>query len=305
MRAHKARTVRHFSGAFAAVAALVLAGCGASDTDSAAPGGGGSVSVEADPAIAEMLPADIKTKGKLTVATEGAYPPFELFDTDGKTLIGVDPELATAIAQVMGLEVDLVNVKFDSIIPGLQAKRYDIGMAAFGDTEDREKVVDFVTYFNGGTSLLVPAGNPQNISLDDMCGRSIAIQKGTIYESDVVPHFQDQCQSEGEEPLVESVYPGQPETILAVGNGRADFTMSDYASLVYVADQASGKFEVIPEQYDPIPWGVAVPKGTGMAEPVQAALEKLMADGTYDEILKKWGVESGAIESPEINAAKG
>lgn len=284
-----------------ALAVMMLAACGGGDASSSSS----QAVPKGDPDVIKLLPADIKSSGKLTVATEGAYPPFEMFDTDGKTLLGVDPEIATAIAGEMGLKIDLVNVKFDSIIPGLQAKRYDMGTAAFGDTKEREKVVDFVTYFQGGTGLLVPEGNPQDISLDAMCGRRAAIQKGTIYESDVVPHFQDECKSAGKPAISEAVYPGQPETVLAVGNGRADFTMSDYASLVYVAKQSKGKFEVLDEQYDPIPWGVALPKGTKMAAPVKAALENLIENGKYAAILKKWGVQQGAIKAPAINSAKG
>ena len=252
-----------------------------------------------------MVPAAIRSSGKLTIATEGAYPPFELFATDNKTLIGVDPELGTALAQVMGLRANLVNVKFDAIIPGLQAKRYDVGMAAYGDTKVREKVVDFVTYFKGGSSLLVPAGNPKKLTLATVCGYKVAVQKGSIYESTVVPELNSNCTAAGKSAISIEVFPGQPEATLAVSSGRVDATISDFAPMAYTAKQSHGKFDVIPEQYKPIPWGVAMPKDSGLAQPMLAAMKKLMADGTYLQILKKWDVTSGAITDPAINAAVG
>lgn len=285
------------------MAMLLLAACGGATQEQTQASTASSPSAASE--LTALLPADKKASGKLTVATEGAYPPFEMFDKDGKTLIGVDPELATAVAGVLGLKVELVNVKFDAIIPGLQAKRYDMGLAAFGATAERQKVVDFVTYFQGGTSLLFPAGNPKGITLTTMCGKRLAIQKGTIYESAVVPEFQARCKAEGKPAIVESVFPGQPETILAVSAGRADVTISDFAPLAYSAKQSNGKFDVLDEQYKPIPWGIALPKDSGMAKPVLAAVKKLMADGTYAQILKRWDVEAGAIKTPAINSAKG
>lgn len=275
---------------------VTVSSSAAADTKSASP-------VATDASIAAMVPAAVRKSGRLTIATEGAYPPFELFAADNKTLIGVDPELGVALATVMGLKPNLVNVKFDAIIPGLQAKRYDVGMAAYGDTKVREKIVDFVTYFRGGSSILLPKGNPKKLTLTTLCGKRLAVQKGTIYESATVPELTKKCTAAGEPAIVSSTYPGQPEAILAVSSGRADATISDFAPMSYVAKNSKGKFEVLPQQYETIPWGIASPKGSGLAKPLQAALKKLMADGTYDRVLKKWEVTSGAIKDPVINGA--
>lgn len=294
---------------------LLLTACGSSGGTSgqAAPGGGSAASgasssssstaLGKDDAIAAMVPASIRSSGKLTIATEGAYAPFELFASDNKTLIGVDPELGTALAQVMGLKANLVNVKFDSIIPGLQAKRYDVGMAAFGDTKVREKVVDFVTYFKGGSSLLVPAGNPKKLTLETLCGHKVAVEKGSIYESSVIPDLTATCKSAGKGAISTEVFPGQPEATLAVSSGRVEATISDFAPMAYTAKQSNGKFDVLPEQYKPIPWGIAMPKDSGLAQAMLAAVKKIMSQGAYQQILQKWDVTSGAITDPAINAA--
>jgi polar amino acid transport system substrate-binding protein len=132
--------------------ALLGAGCGDSDDNgtttsaseqkTATPG----INVAKDPTIAAAVPESISSKGTLTVAADATYPPDEFIAPDGKTVIGMDADLAKAIGQVMGLKVDVQNITFDSIIPGLAANKYDLGMSSFTDTKEREQTVDFVTY---------------------------------------------------------------------------------------------------------------------------------------------------------------
>lgn len=288
--------------------ALLLAACGGGPATTPTSGGGGAAvpSVEVAPtsrdeAIAAMVPEAVRSKGTFTVATEGTYPPFELYAEDNTTLIGVDPDLAAAVAGVMGLKVEFVNTKFDSIIPGLQAGRFDAGWASFGATAERQKVVDFVTYFQGGSTILFPAGNPLGLAIDNLCGRKLAIQKGTTYESDTVPQLDKACTDAGLPGIEGSVFPAAPETLLAVSSGRADATISDLAPLAYAAKNSNGKFEVQEEQLNTIPWGIALAKDSELAEPLLAAVKKIMETGTYAEILDKWEVRNGAITDPVVN----
>lgn len=293
--------------------ALLLSACGGTSKSSGSastpsPGTSSasapaSAAVAKDAAIAASVPADIKAKGKLTFATEGTYPPFELFEADNKTLTGVDPELARAVSAVMGLQAEFVNTKFDSIIPGLQARRFDVGMASFGDTPAREKIVDFVTYFKGGSTILVPKGNPKGLAITSLCGTRLAVQKGSTYESDVVPGLIKTCTTAGKPPINVSIFPDAPSTVLAVSSNRADSTISDLAPLAYVAAQSKGKFDVLEQQYQTIPWGATMLKGSPLAQPFRAAMQKLMDSGAYTAVLTKWGVTSGAIKTSKVNDA--
>ena len=173
--------------AFAAV--TVAAGCGSSNNDNssstaaktATPG----FNVQTDPTIAAQVPANIKSSGHLTVAADATYAPDEFIAPDGKTVIGMDADLAKAIAQVMGLQATVQNIPFDSIIPGLDAGKYDLGMSSFTDTLDREKTVDFVTYATAGSSFYVDAsGGPSIATLDDLCGHKVGAEKGTTQADD-------------------------------------------------------------------------------------------------------------------------
>src|SRR5213075_302848 len=119
------------------------------------------------------------------VAADASYAPNEFIGSNGKTVEGMDADLAKALASVMGLKADVKNQTFDSIIPGLSAKKYDLGMSSFTDTKAREKVVDFVTYFSAGTSFYVKAqGGPTINTLADLCGHSVGVERGTTQATD-------------------------------------------------------------------------------------------------------------------------
>ena len=248
-----------------------------------------------------MVPAKIRQAGELKVATGSGYPPFEFYGTDNKTLIGVDPEIMQALGAVMGLKVTLTDLKFDAIIPGLQSARFDAASAAMSVTPVRNKVVDFVSYFSGGTSLIVKTGNPAKLTLQNLCGHKVAVEKGTIYADDYLPDFSKACTAAGNKDITVDVYPDQPQATLALSSGRDDASMSDYGPLAYIAQQAKGQFDVLQENYKPSLYGIALPKGSTLATALQAALKKIIANGTYKTILTKWQVQAGAISDPTIS----
>src|SRR5947209_3984041 len=143
------------------VCLLAIAGCGSSKKSSSASSTS-TPSASANPTIAGEVPAAIKSKGTLSVAADASYAPNEFIGPNGHTVVGMDADLANALAQVMGLKASVVNTSFDSIIPGLAAKKYDLGMSSFTDTKEREKTVDFVTYYEAGSSFFEKAkGGPK------------------------------------------------------------------------------------------------------------------------------------------------
>ena len=292
--------------AFAAV--TVAAGCGSSNNDNGSTNGGGtltaaSFSVQADPAIAGQVPADIKSNGSLSVAADATYAPDEFIASDGKTVIGMDADLAKAIAQVMGLTANVQNIPFDSIIPGLAAGKYDLGMSSFTDTKDREKTVDFVTYATAGTSFFVQAsGGPNIATLDDLCGHKVGAEKGTTQADDATAQSK-KCTDAGKPAVSVSVFPDENGVNLALSSGRIDVAMADTPPAEYAVKQSDGKFKISGSSYGNAPYGIAMAKDSGLQQPVLAAVKALMADGTYKKILDYWGVSADAISNPTINGA--
>src|SRR5205823_9715426 len=120
--------------------------------------------------VSAEVPATIKKQGTLTVASDASYAPNEFIGPNGRTVVGMDPDLMSALAAVMGLKVKVVNATFDAILPGMQAGKFDIGASSFTDTKEREKTVDFVTYLAVGEAFLTKAqGGPKVTTLPDLC----------------------------------------------------------------------------------------------------------------------------------------
>jgi polar amino acid transport system substrate-binding protein len=245
----------------------------------------------------------IRAKKTLTVGSDATYPPMEFIASDGHTVIGVDPDLGHALGKVMGVKFNFVNASFDTIIPGLQSGKYGLGMSSFTDTKARQKVLDFVTYFLAGTSFYVKAkGGPTILSLAGLCGHSVAAERGTTEATDAATQ-NTKCKKAGKPGVTVQVYPDQNSTNLAVSSGRAQVGMADSPVAAYIVKQSHGQFKVTGKAYGTAPYGIAIPKKSGLAKPILSALKKLMANGTYLKILKKWGIQAGAISNPKINGA--
>jgi polar amino acid transport system substrate-binding protein len=239
----------------------------------------------------------------LNVATEAQYAPNEFIAPDGHTVIGMDADLISAIAAEMGLKTNLINSNFETIIPGLAAGRYDLGVSSFTDTKEREKTVDFVTYYSAGISFYAKTSANTGVSkISDLCGKTVAVEKGTT-ELEEATKQNGKCTKEGKKAVNVLSFPGQNPVNLAIASGRAELGMVDSPVAAYQIKKTGGQFKLIGESYGFAPYGIAVPKNSGMATPILAALKALMANGTYGQILTKWGIQSGAISTPKINGA--
>lgn len=290
-----------------ALTVLALAGCGSSSssTSSSTTTPATTPTATADASIAAQVPAAIKSKGTLNVATEAQYAPNEFIAPDGHTVIGMDPDLVTALATVMGLKTTYINSNFETIIPGIAAGRYDMGASSFTDTKERQKTVDFVDYYKAGISFYAKtSANPGVTKLADLCGKTVAVEKGTV-ELEEATKQSSACTKEGKKAVTVLSFPGQNPVSLAVASGRAELGMADSPVVAYQIKQNGQAFKLIGESYGFAPYGLALPKNSPLAQPMLAALKKLMAGGQYLKILEKWGIQSGAISEAEakINGA--
>jgi polar amino acid transport system substrate-binding protein len=283
------------------LAAVLITGCGSSSsttqktTSTPATAKVGS--------IAAQVPAKVKAKGTYIVASDATYPPDESIASDGHTVVGMDADLVKALGAIMGLKVNVTNATFDSIIPGLQAAKYDMGASSFTDTKARQKVVDFVTYFSAGTSFYTKAQGGTSISsLAALCGHTVAVEATTTEQTDAAAQAK-KCKATGKPAVNVQVYKTQTEVNLAVQSGRAQVGMADSPVAAYAVKQSNGLLKLVGQPYGTAPYGLALPKGNGMTKPVLAAVKALMADGTYAKILAKWGLTPGAITNPTINGA--
>ena len=289
------------------LAILALAGCGSSSSSSSSSTASTSTSTAitapANAAVEAKVPAAIKSKGTLDVATEAQYAPNEFLAPDGHTVIGMDADLVTALAETMGLKVKFTNANFEAIIPGLAGGRYDLGASSFTDTKEREKTVDFVDYFKAGISFYAKStSNPGVSTLADLCGKTVAVEKGTVEQEESEAQSK-KCTKEGKKSVTVLSFPGQNAVNLAISSGRAEVGMADSPVVAYQIKQSNGGFKLVGKTYGFAPYGMAIPKTTGMTQPVYEALKALIANGVYTKILEKWGTQEGAITAPTINGA--
>ena len=141
-------------------------------------------------------------------------------------------------------------------------------------------------------------GRRVTVSID---GRRIGAPRWKeSYADQYLPGFSQACTDAGQEAVTVDTYPDQPQATLALSSGRADATISDVGPLAYVAQQSEGRFEVLDANYQPAPYGLALPKGSELGPAVEAAVRALVADGTYAAVLERWDVQAGAVDDPVL-----
>ncbi|MER8008817.1 ABC transporter substrate-binding protein [Streptomyces sp. NPDC094149] len=298
-------------GAIAVAGTLILTGCG----DQTDKGSSSSESASSSSApLASKLPADIRKAGVIKVGSDIAYPPVEYME-NGKA-VGIDPDIADALGKQLGVKFQFENGKFDNLIVGLQAKRFQVLMSAMNDTKDRQngidsdtgkKVgngVDFVDYFTAGTSILVQKGNPKGIkSLDDLCGKVVALQKGTTSEG-IAKAQSKKCTKDGKKAINLQTFDTDPEALLRLKQGASVADLNDFPVAAYNAKTSGGgkDFEVVGDQIEAGPYGIAVSKGdTQLRDALQAAMTAIIKNGDYQKIMQKWNVTQGAVTESKIN----
>jgi polar amino acid transport system substrate-binding protein len=288
---------RAWLGVVGALAITVsMAGCGGSTSSG---GGAPAPSTAVDSALAVKVPASIKSAGTINIGTDSTYAPSEFLDTDGKTVIGFDVDVFNAVAGKLGLKTNWQSAKFDDIIPGVGSGKYNIGVSSFTINADRMKQVTMVSYFNAGTQWAAKAG--ASVDPDNACGKKIAVQTATVQVDDLTARSK-KCTDAGKPAITVEPYQAQSDATSAVVSGKDEAMLADSPVCAYAVKQTNGQLALVGKIYDSAPYGYVLPKdqadfGGAIADAVKA----LIADGTYQKILDKWGVTAGAITSPAVN----
>ncbi|WP_030947418.1 ABC transporter substrate-binding protein [Streptomyces sp. NRRL S-646] len=305
------RTRRQLFAAFTLItsATLVLTACGSGSDDSTSTAGTSARAdeiptidvvsgVHKDEASAELLPSGTTS---LTVAySVGGTPPGTTYLDDGKTLTGQDVDFANAVAKVLGLRLKSGQASFEAILPALDSGKYDFGASNFGVTDERRKTIDFVTYINDGQGFATRKDSKLSkvTDLKQLCGLNVATGAGTTFEA-TLEENKKICTTAGKKPYKVQTYNETGAIWSSLQQGRSDVVMSTINGLRYaVAQQQGVKFL---NEYHRLDVGFAFKKGTKLAPAFQSAVNRLIADGTYEKILKKWGTTGSAITKSQIS----
>jgi polar amino acid transport system substrate-binding protein len=250
--------------------------------------------------VAPAMGADDIKAGSITNS-----PPMISYASDGTTLQGAIVDLAAAMSRNMGRTIVFESIPFKGLLPAMEAKRIDITFTLMNDTPEREKVIDFVDFFNLGTMLLIRKGNPEHVErLETLCGKTVSTVQGSTQVA-LVDETNAKCRAAGKTPIENLQYAQPSDARLQVQTGHVAAFLGNTPVMVYLAKTAGDGtvFDVVRDhEYQPVPLGIGVAKSnTSLRDALKKSLDALIADGTYRKILAKHGVESGAVTSATIN----
>ncbi|MFT4213930.1 MAG: ABC transporter substrate-binding protein [Microbacterium sp.] len=285
------------------VVASMLGGCSETASDSATDAATGDV----DSALYEMLPQSVKDAGKVVIASDASFGPPWVFHPEEtpEEWAGIDVDMANHLfEEVFGIEVEYMEMPFDGIIPALKAGKFDVVVNGMTASAERQEQIDQVYVINSNTAIVVAEGNPKGVTeFEDLCGLVAATISGTN-ELGLLEDLAAECPAD--EPLEILTFPTATAQTLAITSGRADATLGGYATFKYLADNDLPSFDGLElldviVQSNPLGYGSSK-SAPEMGEAIEAGMNVMIEDGSYQEILDKWGVGDAAVDQAVLNA---
>jgi polar amino acid transport system substrate-binding protein len=258
--------------------------------------------------IAALVPDAVRRNGKLTIGVGAAgsgFPPLAFTATDNKTLIGNEPDIAVAVAGVLGLEPDLQNTSWENLFIGLDSGKYNLGVSNITVTEERKQKYDFVTYRLDNLAFEAKKGVGWKVTgPKDVAGKTIAVGSGTNQEK-ILVEWSKQDEKDGLKPVNIKYYQTNQATWLALGSGQIDAYLGPNPGAAYHVAVA-GDTEII-GTYSGAGAGLqgkialTTKKDNGLVKAYAAALDELIRSGDYGKILARWNLSNEAVTAAEVN----
>jgi polar amino acid transport system substrate-binding protein len=286
-----------------AIAALT-AGCSGSG---GSPSAGAPSTGPGDAALVDLLPDDIKSAGEVKVGINAIFPPMEYKEPGKSELSGFDVDLADAIGAVLGIKVVYDDQEFDQLINSVTTGRVDMVISGMSDNKKRQEKLDFIDYFNSGTQVFTLKSLEDEIKgLEDLSGKTVALSASTDYVTTLKDWSDENLVANGKAPIEILAVDSSASARLQMQQGRAVASAAGPDTLAWImTKEAPGDYVTVGPLLDPNPYGIAFDKGSGeLRDAVLTALKKVIADGTYGELLAKWGLESAALTEPVVNGAE-
>jgi polar amino acid transport system substrate-binding protein len=290
------------AGLVLAVTASLLSACAGSTT--------AAVSASAhqarfDQTLHDRLPLSLRNRGVLRIGTDASYAPMSSFGPDGRTIIGMEPDLGLEIGRVLGVRLQFVNTGFAELLADVARGDVDLAMSAMTDTPERAKTADFVNYFSAGTSIVVQRGNPSGVTdIKDLCGKVAVVEAGTV-QVDLLARTQKNC---GDRPIIVKSYPTNSDALVELRTGRAAAVLNDFPPAAFLVNDSRTRSNyqlASTVQYEPGLYGIVVAKNQpGLRDSIQGALEELLRSGVYDDVMARWGVRDGSLRRISINSGR-
>ncbi|MEV5312521.1 MULTISPECIES: ABC transporter substrate-binding protein [unclassified Streptomyces] len=313
-------TRRTSAAALGLATALVLAACANPDdggTTEVADTKGTKTKINTSPdqdrvttgkvdSIAAQVPKEIRERGTLEIVySSTSAAPLNFYATDNKTLIGVETDLSRLVADVLGLKPKVNTVSWENIFVGLDSAKYDVGFSNITVTEERKEKYDFATYREDNLGFEAKKGSGLKIDgPEDVAGRTVAVGSGTNQEKLLI-EWSEENEKAGRKPVDIKYYQNDSDTYLALQSGRIDLYLGPHPTAAYHA-ATSGKTEVVGTYSGAGATlqgliAATTKKDSGLVKPLSAALDEVIDNGTYAQVLKRWGLSEEAVPQSEIN----
>lgn len=251
-------------------------------------------------AMAQALPDSVKQSGVLRIANTPNYPPLEFRDPATNTLTGFDIELATALAERLGVKIQWEEVSFATMLPALDTGRVDIIMSGMSDLPARREAATFVDYLRSGPQFFVLESNAAAYTDEkSVCGKSVGASRRTSYPQEIAAWSEANC---ADKPINFIGTDGSADARTQLKQGRIDVAVQGNETLPYVMDQEKGTYHLVGKPISFQLFGIGIPKNeTAFQKAVADALDATIADGTYGKLLTKWQLEESGVEKATIN----
>lgn len=253
------------------------------------------------------LPAKNLESGKLISVNGGSFPPY-IIAKSNTDIDGASEDFSQAISELLGLKIEHLTVSgLAAELSGVNSGRYDLSIGPVGDYPSRQGANDFIDYVQEFVVFSVKKGNPENITnLDETCGKRISVMAAGSAEK-VIKQQSEVCIKDGKSAVNVLSFADQPTAILSVRSNRADAFFSSQAPLTYFVQQANGQLELAgigqKNGFEDIYQGAVVAKNSPLGNILKSAFNELIANGTYEIIMKKWGLENNMVKSVDVNMA--
>jgi polar amino acid transport system substrate-binding protein len=294
--------------------AFALAACGSPEAATAPADRPGGIDITANQdriraqkvdAIAALVPAEIRARGTLVVGTTGnGTPPLSFRADDDKTVIGVEPDLAQLVADVLGLKLDLRASSWENLFLSVENRQFDAGFSNITVTEERKDKYDFATYRKDTIAFEVRKEKALAVQgPKDIAGLTVGVGAGTNQEQ-ILLRWDQQNKAAGLAPVKFQYYQATSDYYLALRSGRIDAYVGPNPTAAYhVAVDGTTKIAGTVSGGGTIPADIAAmtKKDDGLVQALRQALDALIKDGRYAEVLKRWNLTSEALPASEVN----
>ena len=249
------------------------------------------------------LPARIEASKTVNVALNTGYPPLEMKDPQSGAFVGFDIDLAAAMAKVLGVKIEYQDGAFEQMTPSLQSGRADMIMSGFYDTPKRRPMFDFIDYLKAGAQFYTLTSLTELKAPLDLCGKTITTSRGTSYPETVKSWSDTNCVATGKQPIEVIVDTDLGQQLTNLKTGRAVAAVQGLEAVPAILEMEPGNLRPLGEHFSSALMGMAFNKtDSDLRDAFLGALKQVIADGTYDGLIKKWKLDLSTYKDATLNA---